>query len=167
MTSSKGYGGVTIPGLHRHQNQTEETPPSDHIRETIRRDEAARLQQVKTVEAFGARVSRVEIVADRALDAVSRFDWKLNIILGGVGASLVTIVIMAAWTLTSLQKANTETRAIAAQEAKAVTIGVVDEERRHLRDEIRNERADAIRALLAEQRKQGTNPDLLTARATP
>jgi len=164
MTSAKGYGGVTIPGLHHHQSQTEETPPADCIRETIRRDEVARSQNVKAIEAFGARVSLAEIVADRALDGVARFEWKLNLILGGVAASLVTIIAMAAWTLTSLQKANTETRTIAAQEAKAVTIGIVDEERRHLRDEIRNERADAIRALLAEQRKQGANPDLLTAR---
>lgn len=158
MSTVRGYGGVPIPGMHR--NQTEDTPPADKIRETIRRDEAARAD-------LAARVAHAEIVADKAVEGVARFDWKLNVILGGVAASLVTVIAMAAWTLTSLQKATAETRMIASQESRATTIGVVDEERKRLREEIRQERIESIRALLAEQKRQGTNPDLLTASKAP
>ena len=66
-----GLGGIPIPGTH--QSESEVTPPADHLRETLRREEEHRRSLASRVDLLDQiatnTVARVDDI-DRRVDAV-------------------------------------------------------------------------------------------------
>lgn len=126
----KGHGGVPIPDLRRAS--PDDTPPAERLRDTLRREEAARITLDARVTHAEGQAQAAEVTSKCTAAKVEGLDWKINLILAGVGASFGTLVVLAAWTVISLQKATSETRTIAGQEARAVAIVVIRDEVRAL-----------------------------------
>jgi hypothetical protein len=102
-------------------------------------------------------------VANDSLKETKSFGWKLNIILGGVATTFMMVAAIAAWTLTRVDTIERDVRSRSEEDARRAAHDAFTEERKSLREELANDRKDTVRELLAEQRKLGLNPDVLTA----
>jgi hypothetical protein len=97
-----------------------------------------------------------------AKEITKSFDWKLNVILGGVAATFATVAGVAIWTLTQLQSVEADVRRKCEDDAKHATRDQFAEERRELKEDLKSERVETVRTLLDEQAKRGKDPDVVT-----
>jgi hypothetical protein len=152
----KGYGGLEIPALHhaKQHSQSEDTPPSDKVRDTIRREQAMRIEFRSEMEhlAQAAKNDRRD-----AKTLASSIDSKLNLILYTF-AGVVTMAIGAFVWLFSLQQ-TTDKRATetASREARIVVL----EQNQHF-----EERAEAIaqRAVRLDREERAKDMLVITAK---
>jgi hypothetical protein len=152
----KGYGGLEIPALHhaKQHSQSEDTPPSDKVRDTIRREQVLRV-------AFRGEMEHLaqEAKNDRrdAKTLVGSIESKLNLILYAF-AGVVTMAIGAfVWLFSLQQTADKRATETAGREARIVVL----EQDRHF-----EERAEAIakRAVQLDREERAKDMLVITAK---
>lgn len=177
--SPKGFGGVELPPMRARQrshSEGEDTPPSDNIRDLIRRDEDARKEQLHRIERFAGvakaaeqkaddadqKSERAEQLASEAKQITGGFNWKLTAILSLVGATWLTVVGGVVW---QYQRADAiEERAISKSRdaARGEALEALRTMKNDLREEVKVDRIESIRELRRQERAE---VDTLVARA--
>lgn len=99
----------------------DDTPPTEKIRELIRREDRARVEQMEKIDK-ALRDSHI------ARSCTANFSWKLNFILVGVGATFLSVGALVVWTVARVDQIEARTRTAASDDARRVAYDVVRQE---------------------------------------
>lgn len=174
----KAFGGVRVPGVrdtHRSRpeidapRETGDTPPSQKIRELVRQNELDRksclIECRGEIERLGLQVSdynrkasSANHVAAAAEAKVSTIETKFNVIIGMIGALAAVVLGVVGWLVVQLQQSDDRAREVAEVVAEK-TILAAD---RRIDERLKAERAETTKALLDEQARRRTDPDVVT-----
>lgn len=180
MPGDKAFVGVRVPGVrdtHRSHpeieapRETGDTPPSQKVRELIRQNQLDRKECLVEcrgeIERIGIAVNEATRKASSAnhlaADAVAKastVETKFNVIIGMIGALAAVVLGVVGWLVVQLQQSDDRAREVAEVVAEKAVLAAD----RRLDERMRVERQETVRALLAEQAKARTDPDVLTAR---
>lgn len=160
--SPKGFGGVDLPPMRTRQrshSEAEETPPSDNVRELIRKEQDYRRkfrEEMETIAAVTKEDSR------KAVSKSETVDWKLNLLIGLMGTAIVMAIGAFVWLFD--QQSHTAKEAIdgAGKEARLVVVEELRRTKLELREELKGDRAESIREY---RRQEQHEVDRLVARA--
>jgi hypothetical protein len=156
--------GVPVP-----QSQTEETPPSDRIRDLVRNEQArrveCRIECRSQIEQLGTRANETERKASSATHLAttaeakaSTIETKFKIIIGMLGGLATIVLAVVGWLVLQLQTADDRAREVAEVVAEKTVLA----SDRRIDERMRANTADTIRAVLDEQAKRGKDPDVVT-----
>lgn len=157
--------------LGHTRSETEETPPSDRIRDIVRNEQQkrveCRIECRKEIEALGMRT----VESERKASSATRLAAEADARTAGIDSNFRTIkgmilglsgIVLAVvgWLVVEVRSADKRARETAEVVAEK-TILAAD---RRFDERIKTNTTDTIKAMLDEQAKRGKDPDVVTAR---